>query len=228
MDLPTARILLVDDDEELCGLMRQYFEHHRLRLDTEHDGHRGLATAREHRHDLVILDVMLPGIDGFGVLRQLRQHSHVPVIMLTARTGLADRVAGLDAGADDYLAKPFGPEELLARIRAVLRRQRQPAVDRARTIEAGGIRLTPSARAATCDGRPLDLTAIEYDILDQLVRSAGRIVSRDELIGVLHQRDATPFDRSTDVHVHHLRRKLGARRGVIRTVRGEGYLFCVE
>jgi two-component system, OmpR family, response regulator CpxR len=221
-------ILLADDDVELCGLMQEFFAQFGLRVDAEHDGRRALARALEGGHRLLILDVMMPGLDGFEVLRQLRKRSQMPVIMLTARTALEDRVVGLDAGADDYLPKPFGPEELLARIRAVLRRSDRIEAMPSAAFEVNGVRLNPATREAWCDGVPAELTAIEYDILEYLVRAAGRVVSRDELVGVLHQRDATPYDRSIDVHVHHLRRKLGDHRTVIRTVRSEGYLFCPE
>jgi len=166
-----AQILLVDDDSELCALMTDFFSRHGFEIETAHDGRGGLARALEAGFDLIILDVMLPVLDGFEVLAQLRRRSAVPVIMLTARTGQEDRIAGLDAGADDYLPKPFGPEELLA-------------------------------------------------------RSSGRIVSRDELAAALYQRESTPHERSLDVHMSHLRKKLASgERTLIRTVRGVGYLF---
>ncbi len=221
-------ILVVDDDVELCSLMAAFFSRHGFRLEPEHDGRRGLARALEGRHRLLLLDVMLTGIDGFEILRQVRRRSTVPIIMLTARTTLEDRVVGLDAGADDYLPKPFGPEELLARIRAVLRRAEGGPMARPASIVVNGVRLDPVTRGAWCDEAAVALTTIEYDILEFLIRAAGRIVSRDELIGALHHRDANPFERTVDVHVHHLRRKLGAGRTIIRTIRGEGYLFCRE
>src|SRR5262249_7218490 len=150
----------------------------------------------------------------------------VPVIMLTARTGQPDRIAGLNAGADDYLPKPFGPEELLARIRAVLRRAGRPAGARAQVVETGGLRLNWQTREVWRDNQPVELTSIEFDILDLLVRSSGRIVSRDELSAALYQREATPYERSLDVHMSHLRKKLQrGNRSLIRTVRGVGYLF---
>jgi two-component system, OmpR family, response regulator CpxR len=222
-----GRILVIDDDLELCALMKEFFAQHGLELDAEHDGLRGLARALEGRHQLVILDVMLPGLDGFDILRQLRRRSRVPVIMLTARTALEDRIVGLDEGADDYLPKPFGPGELLARLRAVLRRTGEADATRPAAFEVNGIRLDPATRQVWAGGQPIEVTAIEFTILERLARSAGRVVSRDELIALLHQREASPFDRSVDVHVHHLRRKLGDRP-VIKTIRGEGYLFCPE
>ncbi len=222
------RLLVVDDDVELCDLMREFFARHGIELDSEHDGRRGLARALDGSHRLIILDVMMPGMDGFELLRQLRRRSAAPVIMLTARTSLQDRLAGLDGGADDYLPKPFGPEELLARVRAILRRTDQAAASQPVALEANGVRLDTTNRQVWRDGVPTEVTSIEFDILEALVRAAGRVVSRDELIGLLHQRDAAPFDRSVDVHVHHLRKKLGDDRTMIKTVRGEGYLFCLE
>ena len=145
--------------------------------------------------------------------------------MLTARTAQVDRVAGLDAGADDYLPKPFGPEELLARIRAVLRRAGGPPPTRPDPLEVGGVRIDPGSREAWSDGRKVDITSIEFDLLELLLRSAGRIISRNELMAALYQRPASPFDRALDVHISHLRKKLGDRGDRICTVRGAGYLF---
>jgi two-component system, OmpR family, response regulator CpxR len=222
----TARpvILLVDDDVELCELVREFFSRHGLCLRAAHDGSAGLARALEGGYHLLLLDVMLPGLDGLELLHLVRRQSQVPIIMLTARTAQSDRVAGLNAGADDYLPKPFGPEELLARIHAVLRRACQ-APRAAEVLEAGGVRLCPSARETLCEGIAVDLTTIEYDLLEFLVRAAGRTVSRDELTVALYQRRASPFDRAVDVHVSHLRKKLGRHGALTRTVRGVGYLF---
>jgi two-component system response regulator CpxR len=219
-----SSVLLIDDDVELCELMRRYFARKGLQLEVVHDGRLGLTRAFGGGHDLLLLDVMLPGLDGFEVLRLLRRQSQVPVIMLTARTEESDRITGLDAGADDYLPKPFGPEELLARIRAVLRRSGR-AVTTGEVLESGGIRLTTSAREAVCEGVVLSLTTVEYDILEHLVRAAGRIVSRDELTAALYRRQASPFDRALDMHISNLRKKLGDHGSLIRTVRGVGYLF---
>ncbi|MBI4903699.1 MAG: response regulator transcription factor [Acidobacteria bacterium] len=220
---PSARILLVDDDVELCELMSEFFAANGITVDTANDGVRGLAKAVEKPFDLVLLDVMMPGMDGFEVLMQIRKRSTVPVIMLTALTSQPDRIRGLDAGADDYLPKPFGPEELLARIRAVLRRTSR-AVS-ATEYESCGVRLRPASREVWSDDLPVDLTAAEFDILEVLVRSAGRVVNRDELAGVLHQREASPLERSLDVHISRLRKKLESKRDLIRTVRGAGYQF---
>ena len=221
-------MLLVDDDTELCALMADFFVQHEFLIEAAHDGPRGLARALENPYDLVILDVMLPVLDGFELLKQLRRRSAVPVILLTARTGQLDRVAGLNAGADDYLPKPFGPEELLARMRAVLRRAGQgvAAPERSGAAEAGGVRVDSQTRAASIAEEAVELTAIEFDILDLLVRSAGRVVSRNELAAVLYQRESTPYERSLDVHISHLRKKLERQnRSLIQTIRGVGYQF---
>jgi len=218
-------ILLIEDDTDLCSLMRDYFAQQGFRIEAAHDGRQGLARSIDGTFDLIILDVMLPSLDGFEVLRQLRKRSETPVIMLTARTAESDRVAGLNSGADDYLPKPFGPEELLARIRAVLRRTGKggPAQQ---TIEAGGLRLNPQIRQAWLRDEPLELTTLEFDILEILVRANGRTVSRDELTGAVHQRPSTPYERSLDVHISHLRKKVEVENQVlIRTVRGVGYQF---
>jgi len=169
----------------------------------------------------------LPVLDGFAVLRQLRRQSNVPVIMLTARASEQDRVGGLGEGADDYLVKPFAAAELLARIRAVLRRTLQRPDLAPSVVQVGDLRLDAPNRAVAFRGVPIELTPTEFTILDVLLRSAGRIVSRDELTGVLYQRQTTPYERSLDVHVSHLRRKLeGVGWNAIRTVRGQGYI-CV-
>jgi two-component system, OmpR family, response regulator CpxR len=219
------RILLVDDDADLCALMSDFFSQHEFSIEAAHDARRGLARALEGGYDLVILDVMLPVLDGFELLKQLRRRSSVPVIMLTARTAQPDRIAGLDAGADDYLPKPFGPDELLARIRAVLRRSGQGTA-KSQIAEAGDVRVNSQTREVWRADKLIDLTAIEFDILDFLVRSAGRVVSRDELAAVLYQRESTPYERALDVHISHLRKKLEpGDRVQIRTVRGVGYLL---
>lgn len=225
--MPEASILLIEDDAELSALMKEYFVEHHFQLEQVEDGRRGLARALEGSHDLVLLDVMLPGIDGFELLRLLRRRRAVPVIMLTARTTQSDRIAGLDAGADDYLPKPFGPDELLARVRAVLRRTKQVNVARTEMVEIGPVRVNGGTREAWAGGLPLELTGLEFDILEFLLRQAGQVVSRDQLMTVLYQREASPFERSLDVHISHLRKKLDDHRDLIRTIRGSGYMFCV-
>ena len=224
----TPTILVVDDDAELCELMTEYLSQHGYRVDVAADGRAGLGLVLGTSYDLVILDGMLPVLDGLEVLAQLRRRSDVPVIMLTARTSQQDRIAGFEAGADDYLPKPFDAAELLARIRAVLRRSRTASVS-THVVQAGSVRLNTATRDVWRHETPLTLTTFEFDILDLLVRSAGRVVSRDAIAAVLYQRQALPFERSVDVHVSHLRRKLG-RDGarLIRTLRGSGYLFWPE
>lgn len=221
----TKSVLLIDDDTSLCALMQDFLSPYGCEVESAHDGRRGLARALEKSFDLVILDVMLPVIDGFEVLRQLRKRCAVPVIMLTARTGQEDRIAGLNAGADDYLPKPFGPQELLARMRAVWRRIDHPRAPQPEAIEAGPLRVEPNTRSVWNNGQPLVLTSVEFDFLEFLIRSAGRVVSREELAASVLLRELTPADRSVDVHISHLRRKL---EGVasIQSVRGAGYLFA--
>jgi two-component system response regulator CpxR len=229
MEIGKSSILLVDDDAELGSLMAEFFAQHEFLLTSEHDARRGLARALDGAFDLIILDVMMPGLDGFEILHQLRRRNATPVIMLTARTAQADRVAGLEAGADDYLPKPFGPEELLARIRAVLRRTSRTVASLPDAVEINGVRLNPATREVWSGRARVEVTSAEFDVLDILMRSAGRVVSRDQLSAVLYQREATPFERSVDVHVSHLRKKLEAKdRELIRTVRGVGYLFRAE
>ncbi len=203
-------ILLVDDDVELGELLGKFLGQCGIRLEVAHDGPRGLSRALACDHDLILLDVMLPGVDGFDLLRLVRRQSEVPVIMLTARTAQEDRVAGLESGADDYLPKPFGTAELLARIRAVLRRAGRTPTASA-VLDAGAVRLIPSAREVTVGGSAVGLTTIEYDILEFLVHAAGRVVSRDELTSALYRRRATKFDRTLDAHICNLRKKLGQR-----------------
>ncbi len=217
------RLLLIDDDADLGPLMAEFFTERGLTLDCALSGRVGLERAAATPYDLIILDVMMPGIDGFEVLRQLREKTKVPVLMLTARTEQASRIRGLEGGADDYLPKPFDPLELLARVRAILRRS--PPSATSKILEASGVRLDPGARSVTQNGQPLTVTSIEFDILEVLIKAAGTVVSRDDLMNRLYQREATPFDRSIDVHVSHLRKKLNDSDSLIRTVRGIGYQF---
>ena len=219
-------LLLVDDDAELCGMMREFLAQSGHRLECAYNGREGLSTALNGAHDLVILDVMLPVLDGFGVLTQLRRRKAVPVIMLTARVQQQDRIQGLDAGADDYLPKPFDPDELLARIRAVLRRTEAGIPAPAEALSIGAIRLNPASREVWSSDIPVELTEMEFDLLEMLIRSAGRVVSREEITAALFDREATPYDRFLDVHISHLRKKLEDGRRLIRTVRGVGYVFA--
>ena len=218
-------MLLIDDDVELCGLLTEFLKREGFTLECEHEGKRGLERALHGNYELVLLDVMLPGMDGFEILRMLRKESKVPVIMLTARGEDVDRIIGLELGADDYLPKPFNPRELAARIRAILRRleSRAPAGGR---LEVNGIALDPGTREVIANGKRVEVTTFEFDILEMLMRSAGRVLSRDALMENMYNRKATPFDRSIDMHVSHLRKKLETDRTLIKTVRGVGYQFC--
>jgi DNA-binding response OmpR family regulator len=219
-------LLLVDDDAELCGMMREFFTESGHRLDTAFSGREGLAIALRGAYDLMILDVMLPGLDGLALLEQLRRKKDMPVIMLTARVQQHDRILGLNSGADDYLPKPFDPDELLARIRAVLRRTQGPDRQNDATVTLGGVTMNASTREVWCSGSPIELTSMEFDLLDLLMRSAGQVVSRDQITSVLFEREATPYDRFLDVHISHLRKKLEGGRNLIRTIRGVGYVFA--
>lgn len=219
-------LLLIDDDAELCGMMREFFAQAGHRLECAYNGREGLACALNGTHDLVILDLMLPILDGFELLKRLRGRKAVPVIMLTARVQQQDRIQGLDAGADDYLPKPFDPDELLARVRAVLRRTEAALRPASTAVSIGNIRLDPATREVWSSGLPVELTEMEFDLLEMLIRSAGRVVSREEITAALFEREATPYDRFLDVHISHLRKKLESGRRLIRTVRGVGYVFA--
>ncbi|WP_028587047.1 response regulator transcription factor [Desulfocurvus vexinensis] len=223
-------ILVVDDDEELCGLLAEYLGPEGFVVRAVHDGATGLTEALSGRYALAILDVMLPGANGFEVLHRIREASPLPVIMLTARGDDVDRIVGLEIGADDYLAKPFLPRELVARMRAVLRRARAdaPAPAQAAPLTLGDVTLVPDSRALRVRGAQVHLTDAEFSILHALLAGAGRVVPREELCRVALGREAAPEDRSLAVHVSNLRRKLSeaGAHPVIKAVRGEGYIFC--
>ena len=218
-------ILVIDDDTELCSLLAEFLKREEIPVSFSHDGREGLERAKNEEFDLIVLDVMLPGLDGFEVLRQLRKHSAVPVVMLTARGEDIDRIVGLELGADDYLPKPFNPRELVARIRSVLRRTKAAPPSAGERIEVNGVTLDPASREVWCEGTRIDLTTFEFDILEMLMRAAGRVLSRDQVIENIYNREATPFDRSVDMHISHLRRKLCGGSSRIKTIRGVGYQF---
>ena len=220
------RILLIDDDAELCSLLGEFLTREGFIVECEHGGKRGLERAQSGNYDVVLLDVMLPGMDGFAILRELRKTSRVPVLMLTARGEDVDRIVGLEMGADDYLPKPFNPRELTARIRAIMRRYEPRPPDTSGRLEVNGVALDPGSREVWANGRKVDLTTFEFDILELLMRAAGRVLSRDALMESLYNRQATPFDRSIDMHISHIRRKLENGQPLIKTVRGVGYQFC--
>lgn len=228
---PSLHILLVEDDERLAGLTRQYLESHGNVVTVVHQGRQGLQEALHRSFDAVLLDIMLPEMDGIEICQQIRQHKDVPIIMLTARGEEADRVLGLEIGADDYMPKPFSPRELLARIRAIVRRARGAAGPRLDTVQNGGLKLVPAAARAVLDGVPLDLTSYEFAILLALVKRAGRILTREQIMEIAGGNPEEAFDRSVDVHISRLRKKLGDSSGrpkLIRTVRGLGYMFAAE
>lgn len=225
------KILIVDDDRELCALIADYLKPLGYDVAMEHDGRAGADRALAEPFHAVILDVMLPGMDGFEVLRRIRGGSDVPVLMLTARGEETDRIVGLEMGADDYLPKTFSSRELLARLRAVTRRRSaRPGTADAPEPEwaAGPLRINPGSRVATLDGTPLKLTALEFDLLLSLARACGRVKTRERLIEEIGERLYDGLDRSIDVHIWSLRRKLGddpkAPR-FIKTVRAIGYML---
>jgi len=221
------RVLCIDDDARLFDLLASYLEPNGVSLVHAADGPRGLAALGGGVFEAVLLDVMMPGMDGLEVCRRIRQTSAVPVIMLTAKGDEADRVVGLELGADDYVAKPFSPRELLARLRAVLRRTQPTAVEK--EIVAGAVVIDVGARRVRVGSQPADLTALEFDILVALARRPGRVVPRDTLLAEAGRDDVTVSDRTVDVHVSHLRKKLGddpRSPRLIKTVRGVGYVLA--
>lgn len=227
---PATRLLIVDDDEKLARLLHDYLEPLGYQVDLVHNGAAGLKQAQEGNYSAIILDVMMPGMNGMDVLRELRKTSQVPVLMLTALGDEPDRIAGLEVGADDYLPKTFSTRELLARLRAVLRRsylstKARESGDGARVV-VGPLTIDVEARDATLDGKPLVLTPIEYDMLLALARGVGRVKTREALLLEVAERDFESFDRSIDVHISSLRKKLGddpKTPKFIETVRGAGY-----
>jgi two-component system, OmpR family, response regulator len=224
-------VLLVEDDLRLASLTREYLEGHGLAVVHVSDGRRGQDEALSGRYDAVLLDLMLPGKDGLEVCREIRARSDVPVIVLTARGEEADRVMGLELGADDYLAKPFSPRELLARIRALVRRAKGRAGPAREAVRVGGLVVDPAARRVTLDGREIPLTGYEFALLHALARRAGRVLAREQLMELAKGSADDAFDRSIDVHVSRLRQKLGddpKRPRLIKTVRGAGYVLAGE
>ena len=221
-------VLIVDDDPKIRDLLRLYLEREGHRALFAADGPAALAIALGTKPDLVLLDVMLPGLDGFAVVRRLREESLVPIILLTARSGDADKVVGLDLGADDYVVKPFSPRELMARVRAQLRRHRSEGDDQP-ILVSDDLVLDPNAVEAHLAGKPLDLTPFEFRLLRGLMRRPGRVFSRDDLIDAIHgDDDPGIIDRTIDVHLGRLRRKLdddAADPRFIATVRTVGYKF---
>jgi two-component system response regulator CpxR len=223
-------VLVVDDDVELCGLVQEYLTAEGFSLKAVHDGEQGLQQALTNEYALVVLDVMLPGINGFEVLRRIRSVSKIPVLLLTARGEDVDRIVGLEIGADDYLPKPFNPRELVARIRAILRRTKPASADGVpEVLSVGDVELDPATRSVLRAGQPVDLTSVEFNLLEVLLREAGRVVTRERLVNAVLSRKFMPFDRSIDMHVSKVRRKLGDSEengDHIKTIRGVGYMFA--
>lgn len=227
-----ARVLLVEDDERLAELISEYLGRNGIELHWVRRGDLAVERTYEIEPDLVVLDVMLPGVNGFDVLRRVRAKSRTPVLMLTARGEEVDRIVGLEIGADDYLSKPFNPRELVARIRAILRRTKSAPPEtpgKLEVLSVGDIELDKGARVVRRAGKPVELTAVEFDLLEILLRSAGHVVTREELFKSVLGREFTPFDRSIDMHVSNLRKKLGHRiNGTerIKTIRAVGYIYA--
>jgi len=223
---------MIDDDEKLVSLVREYLEPHGFEVAAVHDGHGGVEAVVSADPALVILDLMLPGIDGLELCRRIRQSSGVPILMLTARGDETDRIVGLELGADDYLPKPFNPRELLARVRAILRRSvGEETADAAARLQVGPLVVDPGARRVTVRGKEVDLTTAEFDILHALAANAGRVLSRDQLLEKVHGPGWAAYDRSVDVHMSRIRQKIenDPRRPVLlKTVRGVGYQLCRE
>ncbi len=228
-ELDSTPVLLVDDDVELCSSLKRLLTMDGFSVKAVHDGDSGVRQALEGEYALVILDVMLPGGDGRKVLRRIRLTSQVPVIMLTARGDEADRIAGLERGADDYLPKPFNPRELVARMRAVLRRKSGSTPQE--IFKIGDLQIDSAQRRVALNGSDIVLTGAEFDILLLLVRSVGKVLSREEIAEAALGRPIGSFDRSIDNHISNLRKKLGSHVGEverIQNVRGTGYVYTGE
>ncbi len=229
---PGERILVIDDDVELCELVTEYLQTEGFRVEVVNDGTNSVEMAVSGAYGLIILDVMLPGLNGFEVLRRIRARSQIPVLMLTARGEEVDRIVGLEVGADDYLPKPFNPRELVARMRAILRRTQGEASgfvpSQPESLSLGDIDLDTGTRRVQCAGQAIELTTVEFDLLEEFLRMAGSVMKREELVERVLGRAFSPFDRSIDMHVSKLRRKLGPHPDGsqrIKSIRSVGYLY---
>ena len=233
LESAAGRILVVDDDAELCRLVARFLGAEGYAVQAIHSGAEGIEHALSGDYDLVVLDVMLPEMDGFEVLRRIRTKSSMPIMMLTARGDDLDRILGLEMGADDYLPKPFHTRELSARVRAILRRANSTNAGvspSGGSIRVGDMELNAGARTARCGNEALSLTTVEFDLLQRLLRSAGSVVGREELTRDVLGREFSPFDRSIDTHVWSLRKKVGNAqdgRERIKGIRGVGYLYAL-
>jgi DNA-binding response OmpR family regulator len=219
------RVLIVDDDARLFELLESYLAQNGIGAEPARDGQAALRALERGGFDAVLLDIMMPGMDGLSVLRKIRESLDVPVLMLTAKGDETDRVVGLELGADDYLAKPFSPRELLARLRAVVRRTQSREVKK--RLSVSGVHVDLESRRVERGGASVELTGLEFDVLVALLQRAGRVVPRSALLELAGRNDVTVSDRTVDVHVSHLRKKLGDDPPtLIRTVRGVGYMFA--
>jgi DNA-binding response OmpR family regulator len=229
VQISASKILVIDDDLKLSNMLGEYLAPEGIELTAAATGNEGLAEARANDYELIILDVMLPGLSGFDVLRQFRKTGgRTPVIMLTARGDDVDRIVGLEMGADDYLPKPFNPRELLARIKAILRRTAEPPEDAPESVECGPLHANVRRREVRINGDSLNLTNAEFVILVTLMRSQGGVVSREALTRAALGRQLLPDDRSLDTHISNLRRKLKKDpqlKNAIRSIRGSGYII---
>ena len=225
------RILIIDDDEELTELVSEYLSAEGFEIEAVHSGNDGLTRAKDGNYDLAILDVMLPGMNGFEVLKKLRESSTLPVLMLTARGDDDERIIGLEIGADDYLPKPFNPRELLARLRAILRRVEGSVHEGLpERIVVDDVELISAARAVSVGGKPVTLTSLEFDLLAALLNEAGKTVRKEDLSEKVLERKLSPYDRSLDMHISNLRKKLSLRADGterIKTIRSAGYVYTV-
>jgi len=227
------KVLIIDDDEELCDLVSEYLTVEGFETTAVHDGETGLSRALSGEYDLAVLDVMLPKINGFDVLRNLREQSGLPVLMLTARGDDMERIVGLEIGADDYLPKPFNPRELVARLRAILRRASNEDANNlpAERINVDDLELSASSRSVKRGGQELAVTSVEFDLLSALLKEAGKVVKKEDLSEHVLERRLSPYDRSLDMHISNLRKKLGSREDGserIKTVRSVGYIYTVQ
>lgn len=227
------KVLLIDDDKELSQLLSEYLQTEGFTIDTAYDGQTALDLALNHSYSAIVLDVMLPVRNGFDVLKNLRQHNQTPVIMLTAKGDTVDRVIGLEIGADDYLAKPCDPRELVARLRAILRRAtyKEASNTGAERLSSGKLSLHLGTRTTLWSGIDVPLTGTEFSVLEILVRRAGQVISKDEMTEQALNRKLTPYDRSIDVHVSNIRKKItaaGSAKDLIINVRGAGYMLTMN
>jgi two-component system response regulator CpxR len=226
-----SKVLIIDDDEELCELVSEYLDVEGFETSVVNDGASGLEAARSGKYDMAILDVMLPKMNGFEVLKNLRTDSKLPVLMLTARGDDMERIVGLETGADDYLPKPFNPRELVARLRAIMRRVNGDGAEKGSDkIQVEDIELSEASRSAKLNGEEVVLTSVEFDLLKHLLLEAGKIIKKEDLSVRVLDRELSPFDRSLDMHISNLRKKLGLREDGsdrIKTVRSVGYIYTV-